>query len=405
MSRALKLFVVAMLVGWSFAAAPVGVAATQSEAAIEVVVVDSDGDGVGGVTVTATWDGGNDTRQTASNGRAFVNVEEGATVEFNVTGEEYVRNHPLVVEDVGEGEEVEVDVARKGRSTVVVSNTAGEPIEGATVEFKKGRFRTDARGTTDGDGRFETGTVEQGVYEVTIRKAGFLELVNDSVVVGGDSRHEFTLERGTAQLEVSVVDDHFDDPQPLDEARVTIEDDQGEVAALRVSGGTASTSVPVNNEYAVTVEREGYQRAGRTVDVGESDERVELSTQRVPTLTVEPQNSRVVVGETTAVTVVNAYDEPVADAEVIKNNRTVGETDAEGELTVTIESTGSQGIRASRGDLESAVVTVEGVEPAEGESAAAPTPTGSGTVDDGAGFGAAVALVALAGAALLARRH
>ena len=93
----------------------------------------------------------------------------------------------------------------------------------------------------------------------------------------------------------------------------------------------------------------------------------------------------------------------VAGAEIIKNNRTVGETNDDGEFTATIESTGNQGIRASQGDLESEVVAIEGVEPAEDEPTPSPTPTE--TDGDGAGLGAVVALVALLGAARLARRR
>ena len=130
---------------------------------------------------------------------------------------------------------------------------------------------------------------------------------------------------------------------------------------------------------------------------------MQIATQRVPELTLEPRNERVVVGESTTVRVVNAYDEPVAGVEVTRDNETVGETDGNGELAVPIESTGSQGLQAMQGNLRSAVVAVEGVEPAEGST---PTPTStSDTVGDAPGFGALAALIALAATALLARRR
>ena len=400
MFRASKLLVVVMLVVWSLAATPAGVAATQSQTTLTVTVVDSNGDPVAGANITASWDGRSNTKETAANGRAFVDVEEGADVELNVTADDYVRNHPFEVEDASE-EEVTVDVARKGRSTVVVRDAQGEPLEDATVEFQD-RFRTAVEGETDENGRYETGTVERGEYRVTAVKPGYLQEEAD-VTVRSSSQQEFELERGSAQLEVTVVDDHFEEPQRLEEARVRVEDDQGEVANVRASGGTASLSVDVNNLYTVAVEKDGYVTSDESVRIHESDRSVRIATQRVPTLTVEPQNRRVVVGESTTVTVVNAYDEPVAGAEIIKNNRTVGETNDDGEFTATIESTGNQGIRASQGDLESEVVAIEGVEPAEDESTPSPTPTE--TDGDGAGLGAVVALVALLGAARLARRR
>ncbi|WP_254839052.1 carboxypeptidase regulatory-like domain-containing protein [Natronomonas marina] len=403
MSRLLRLLVVAMIVGWSFGS--VGIAAAQSETTLTVSVVDSDGDPVADADVTATWDGGSTTETTAANGRAFVDVREGADVELNVTHPDYVRNHPLVVSDAAE-EDVTVDVARKGRSTVVVRNADGQPLDGVAVEFQKGQFRIDARGETDEDGRFRTDTIEQGVYEVTAVKPGYFEREIETTVES-DSRREIELERGTVQLEVTVVDDHFEDPRTIEEASVSIDDEEGEVAVVRTSGGTASLSVDVNNRYTVAVRKDGYLERDTTVTVRERDRSVEIATQRVPRLTLEPRNDRVVVGESTTVEVVNAYGEPVAGAAVLRNNETVGETDREGELVITIPAAGDQTLRATQGDLESERVVVEGVEPAEtdpsGTSGTASTATG--TESEGPGFGVVVTLVGLVGAALLARRR
>ncbi len=399
MSSSVKLLAAAMLIGGMLAAVPAGTAATQSDATLEVAVVDQDGDGIGGVTITATWDDGSRTETTASNGRAFVDVPEGADVELNVTAEEYVRNHPFVVRDAT-SEEVTVDMARKGRATVVVRDTDGNPVEDVGIELQQ-EFRVDAAGETDDTGQFSTGTIEQGEYELTAVRPDFFEEVR-TISVDEETREEVELERGQVPFEVAVVDDHFDEPRSL-EAQVTISDAQGQVGQLRATGGRASIDVGVNNQYTVAVEQEGYQRSERTVEVDESARSVQIATQRVPELTLEPQNDRVVVGESTTVRVVNAYDEPVAGVEVTRNNETVGETDENGELVVPVESTGSQGLQAVQGDLRSDVVAVEGVEPAD-EPTPTPTPTDE-TVGDAPGFGALVALVALLAAALLARRR
>ena len=399
MSSSLKLLVAAMLVGGMLAAVPAGTTAMQSDTTLEVAVVDQDGDGIGGATINATWDGGSRTVTTASNGRAFVDVPEGDDVELNVTAEEYVRNHPLVVTDAT-NEEVTVDMALKGRSTVVVQDTDGEPVEDVSIELQQ-EFRIDAAGETDVTGQFSTGTIEQGEYELTAVKPGFFEETR-TITIGEETREEVELERGEVQLEVTAVDDHFAEPRSL-EAQVVVGAGGEQLAELTATGGRASLDVDVNNRYTVAVERDGYQRSERTVEVDESPRSVRIATQRVPELTLEPRNERVVVGESTIVRVVNAYDEPVAGVEVTRDNETVGETNENGELTVPIESTGSQGLQAVRGDLRSDVVAVEGVEPAEGST---PTPTStSGTVGDAPGFGALAALIALAATALLARRR
>lgn len=405
MLRPPKTLLVALLVGVAFAAVPAGAAVTQSEATLTVEVVDQDGDPIGDVEITASWDGGSNSATTASNGRAFVDVEEGADVDLNVSHPDYVRNHPYTVSDASE-EEVTVDMARKGQSTVLVRDANGQPLEDATVEFEKD-LRVGVRGQTDDEGRFETGTIEQGEYTVTAVKPGYFEVETDATV-GSDSQQELQLERGTVQLEVSIVDDHFEEPRTLDEGRVRISDDEGEVAVVRASGGTASLSVDVNNRYTVTTLKDGYLQNDRTVTVRESARSVEVATQRVPTLTLEPANERIVVGESTTVTVTNAYGEPVSGADIVRNNETVGQTGSDGEYVVTIESTGQQELRAAQGDLESAAVTVEGVEPAETETtdeAETATGTPTGTESEGAGFGVLAALAALAGVALLARRR
>ena len=194
MSSSVKLLVAAMLIGGMLAAVPAGTTATQSDTTLEVAVVDQDGDGIGGATIDATWDGGSRTVTTASNGRAFVDVPEGDDVELNVTAEEYVRNHPLVVTDAT-SEEVTVDIALKGRSTVVVQDTDGEPVEDVSIELQQ-EFRIDAAGETDVTGQFSTGTIEQGEYELTAVKPGFFEETR-TITIGEETRVPVRPPRGS----------------------------------------------------------------------------------------------------------------------------------------------------------------------------------------------------------------
>jgi PGF-CTERM protein len=385
-------------------------AATQSQVTLTVSVVDGNDVAVGDATVTATWDGGERTATTASNGRAFVDVPEGADVTLEVDHEDYTRNFPVIVEDATE-QDVTMRVSLKGEGTVAVTDAEDEPLANATVEFRQ-NGRTVVSGETDADGRFESDTIEQGIYTMRAVKPGyFRETITERV--RADSSHAISLERGSVRLEVTAVDDHFDPPERLEDAAVQVNDSDGEVARVRASGGTASLSLPVNTRYTVTVTKDGYVESSERLTVRESDRSVEIATQRTPTLTIERQNDQVVVDEATRLRVVNAYGEPQENITIRKNGEAVGETDANGELSVTIDAAGENEFRAVGDDLESDPVVVEGVVPADETTATDPatdpaTDTDGGfdgqTDSDGPGFGAAVAILALVAVAVALRR-
>ncbi|QLD85787.1 carboxypeptidase regulatory-like domain-containing protein [Natronomonas halophila] len=395
------------LVSLAIAAAMVGcllitptAAATQSQVTLTVSVVDQSDAAVDDATVTATWDDGEQTATTASNGRAFVDVPQGADVSIDVDHEEYTRNFPVTVEDASE-QDVTVRVSQKGQATVVVTDSENQSLVNTTVELRRDG-RTVATGQTDADGRFETDTIEQGRYQIEAVKPGYYrESISERVRT--DGTHEISLERGTVRLDVTVVDDHFDPAERLENAVVQLDDADGEVARVRASGGTASLSVPVNTDYRVTVTKENYTESSQQLTVRESDRSVEIATQRVPTLTVEPQNTQVVVGEVTTLQVVNAYSEPLPNITVQRNGQAVGETDANGQLTVTIESAGENEFRAVGDDLESDPVVVNGIVPADEQTATEPTETTDGTNGDGPGFGVIAALLAIVAVAVIRR--
>jgi PGF-CTERM protein len=390
------------MVGWLLAGAVGGAAAqSESQVTLTVSVVDQDDTSIGDATITASWEGGERTATTASNGRAFVDVPEGETVELDAEHEEYVRNHPLVIDEATE-RDVTLRVSEKGNATVTVTDASDQALQDTRVEFRRDG-RTAAEGWTDEDGTFSTDIIEQGEYSIAVVKPGYYRETSTEDV-GVDTPVSFSLERGSVNFEVSVVDDHFEEPQELDDVRVSVNAENFE-ASVRSSGGTASLSVPVNTRYNVTVSKEGYVSSSRSLRVTEGAREIEMATQRVPTLTVEPQNTRVVVGETTRVRVLNAYGEPVEGATLQRNNETVGETDANGELVVTIDSAGEQELVATNGSVESAPAVVEGVDPDATETPGAATATPTATEGSGPGFGVGVGVAALLALGVLFRRR
>jgi hypothetical protein len=380
---AIVLLVVLTATGTAAAVVPAGSADERAGAASErapvtltVTVTDNFNEGIRSAKVTAHWDGGSATGETKSNGQTLIDVPEGATVRLFVNHSSYTLNNPVVVEEAA-SKEVQVEVFRKADAAVTVRSD-GTAIEGASVTLtKEGDSRAAASGTTGSDGVFETGTIEKGTYTVSVVKPGF-ERNETTVDVGGTTSTQVLIESATATVTFSAVDDHFDEPKPLEDA--TIEIRGATNANLPTTGnGKASIGLPVNADYTVTVTKDGYETAERTISVGEADKSVSFTTNREPSLTVEAVNERVVVGEKVQVTATDEYGERAANATVEVDGETVGTTDADGVYRATIDSGGEHTITV-RNDGVSGSVTVEGVNPGEeGAATATGTDTATGT--------------------------
>ena len=393
-----------------------GGAVGQEQVTLTVSVTDQEGDTVGGVSVEATWETesgetGTVTGTTASNGNVLLDAPANATVELDVDDDRYVRNRPLRIENASEAD-VALGVSRSGTATVSVLDPQNQTLTDAAVAVRENGRAID-RGTTGSDGTYETARLERGTYEIEVVKPGYFEESRE-VTVSANTEASVTIERGTTTLDVRVFDDHFDPPAAIETGSVRVSSSvfDGEVT---VTEGTASLTVPVNALYTVEVVKDGYDPSLERVRVRESATATNVTAQRVPALTVAPANDRVLVGETTRVTVRNAYDEPATGVTVVVDGEAVGETDDRGEIDVEISSTGNRTIVARSDDAESDPVTVEGVETAEeadsdadGENGSdADGDDGSDATDDGApGFGVVAAVIAvLAAAAVVGRRQ
>lgn len=382
------------------AVAVVGPAAAQDRVTTTVTVVNSTGEPLSDVEISATWDGGGPVNETTrANGQALVDVEAGAEVTFRVHDENYVRNEPFVVENASGGE-VEVPVSEAG-SIEVSAVDAGGAVDDAIVRLTRdGNFVVNVR--TGSDGVHQSRDIEQGEYELTVYKEGYLRNAS-TIEIDGDLSREVTIEEGTRTLNVTVVDDYFDDPRPVRNATVRL---PGTGSVQTFSNGQTTISAPVNDEYDVTVTKDGYDTNTTSVRIREESKSLTVAIQRTPGLDLATANERVVVGESVQVTVSNEYGEHVDGASVAVDGESVAETGPDGEASVPIESAGTRNLTASYGDL-TASATVEGIDPG-----ADATPTDGGTSTDdgttpnfGPGFSAVAALGALLGVgALLGRR-
>lgn len=365
--------------------------------ALTVSVTDQSGDPIAGADLTATWENGSATAETTSNGKAFIDVPEDADVELEAEHPAYVRNHPVVVENATE-QAVTVDMHQRGSATISVTDESGQVSDARVIIRKDGRIVEDSRTTSTGT--FQTDVIEHGDYTVTVIKRGY-DREQTEMTVDGDVEDSVAIERGSVTLSVRVIDPHFDPPRPIEGVTVSV-DSVGQFTTQ--PEGTASVGVPVNSELDMTVTGENYEEVSQTVSVTESAVSVNVSTSRAPEISLESANERVIVGEGTLVTVRNEYDEPVEGATVLLDEDAVGETDANGQLTVTVSDPGNHSIVAERGELQSGSVTVTGVN-VNGETPAPTEESQTMTDSSGPGFGPVVALLALVVSALLGRRR
>ncbi|MEF8840843.1 MAG: PGF-CTERM sorting domain-containing protein [Haloarculaceae archaeon] len=390
--------------------AAAGAAATQEQVTLTVSVISQGGAQIGGITITATWDGGETTTTTASNGRAFVDVPRGADVSLSISSDRFVRNFPVTVEDAST-QELTVEVARKGSATVRAVSPNG-PVESATVELRQDG-RTVTSGQTNENGAFTTGTIEQGRYTLEIGKPTYFTNETEFDVRSEGVQHRVEMRTGSVRVEVRVRDDHFEEPRPVNDASVEF----GDVGTARTTGGGAVFAVSVNTRHTVRATKDGYETARTRYSVGESSGTIHLSIQREPALVVRPANERIVVGESTSVTVVDAYGEPIGDATVSVDGEAVARTDGSGQARITIESAGNHTVGASTDGIDADGVTVIGVAAGEETATPAVTPVPTTTVSPTPtpvptttsvslpGFGPAVAASGVLLAALLLARR
>lgn len=400
---------VGLLVVAAAAAGAPGVAA-QQEVTLTVSVVTPDGDAVGGATLDASWANGTTTESTAANGKAFVDVPAGANVSIEVDHPDYVRNHPVEVTDAG-SREVEVTVREKGSLTVSVADANGEVADASVVVRQDGRVV--AHGPTDGTGVYDTGVIEVGSYHVTVVKRSYYRTTFE-VDVDGDVQESATIEQGSVVLGFNVTDPHFSPPRPVAGATISI-DGVGDFNTL--DNGEATARVPVNADLPVAVTKDGYETNSTTVEVDESGSSIALNLSRTPLVNLSTTSDRVIAGERIEVDVADEYGDPIEGATVLLDGSAVGETDARGEAAVRLEGAGNHTLRAEVDGMASSPVVVEAVSVGGDTTTAAPTTaapttdatnttaTGTTTTGGQAGFGVAVALAALLGAALVAARR
>lgn len=388
--------------------APAGIAAAQGGGTVTVTVAlnDTDGDPVGNADLDAEWDGGSATATTASNGKAFLDVPEGAEVRVTVDHENYLREDPYVVQSASE-REVSVRVYRKSAIRLEVSSDEGA-VDDASVLIERGGLDVET-GTTGENGVYETGVIREGDYDVTISKTGYFTR-RKTLRAEGEITNRVALTRGSVPVRVDVADPQTD--APVADANVTFD---GVGTAHTGGNGVATIETPVNTQSTLRVTKADYRTVSRDLSVGEEQTEVSVSLSRTPSLTVSAVNERVLAGERVALSVTDAYGNPATGVTVTLDGDAVGTTDDEGEIAVRIDGPGEHALRATDDGVTSDPVSVEAVDvdgteaASTGTTAAAGTPSATETptattTSTSPGFTPVAAVLAVLAVGLFCRR-
>lgn len=409
MIHARSLLVVVVAVGLTLGMVP-PLAVGQDVVTLTVTVQTEAGEPVGSADLTATWDGGSTTEDTASNGKAFLDVPAGSTVEIAVDHPEYIRNNPYVIEDVSE-EDTTITVYERASATFAVEDGDG-PVDDANVLL----FRHDSVAVNEQteNGEVTTGQIEAGEYTLVVKKDGYYEVTEEIQLEAGENPAKTVeIEQGTVTLELNVTDPYFDPPRPIAQVRAEV----NEVGSVQTqSNGQQQINVPVNTERTITFDKEGYDPVERTVQVREESLSLNVSIHRADAIEVTVLNDQVVVGQPVFLEVVDEYGDPLANGTVLLDGESVATTDADGRARLTVDTEGEHSLRVQKDGIDSGETVVKGVIASESPTETAtptetPTTTTSTTTTTTAeapvpGFGPILALIGLlVGLGLAVRRR
>lgn len=274
-----------------------GATAASELVTLTIVLQTPSGDPIGQAQVNVTYEGGSNQTRSFSNGKALVDVPRGADVTIHIDHPKYIRNHPVTVNDVG-SETVEVTMYRRAIAVVDVKGPTGKIKDAKVTLTKTSTGQVAAEGFTGDDGIFQTEDIESGRYLVSVLKRGYKKKSKGLEVSPPNSGTTVTLEPASTNLEVTVRDDHFATPQPVDGATVKILY-QGTPVRSGTTGesGRLTLNVDVNGQYTLQVTKQGYQAAETEFYLSQQPKSFTFTINRKHRLSLTAVNERILVDE------------------------------------------------------------------------------------------------------------
>ena len=330
-------------------------AAGQDVVTLTITVETDGGQTVSGADLTATWDGGEVTGRTAANGKAFLDVPAGATVDIAVDHPDFIRNNPFTV-DGAQTQDVTVTVYERASTSFEVRDNDGLVDDASVTLFRHGRV---GFGQQTEDGTIATGDIEAGTYLLAVEKPGYYSTTREIELAPGENpTRNVTIERGTVTLHLNVTDPYFDPAKPIEGVTAAV---SGVGSVQTQSNGNQQINVPVNTQLTVRFSKSGYQPVEQTIRTEEESMTLDAELSRTEKIDVTVLNDQVVVGQPAFLEVVDEYGDPVADATVILDGEEVATTDDDGRAQLTLESEGDHSIHVTKGGIDSGETVVTGV--------------------------------------------
>lgn len=401
------LLVCALVAGGSLVV--LGTVSAQEETTVTVSVTDENGNAIEGATVTAAWDdtdeygAGEDSGETRSSGNVLLDVPtnaDEANVEITAEHPDFVQNLPVSVDNTSEV--VDVEMREPGSVSIRVVNTNDNPVSNVRLRIRHTNTAIVDVVETGPDGIAEVSELERRSYIVDTNRPGYLSNQTEFELDFAEVDHRIQIEQRNVEIEFSVTDDYLDDS--LEGATIQI---NGEPAGTTTSDGTQVSRRGVNDNYQITVNKEGYDPVTRQLRVGEEPTDFEVAIRRTPEISIEQLQTAVVTGQQTQIQITNAYGDPVSGATVSLNGESVGTTNDQGIATFEVNQAGDNTLLVESDGLEDSA-TIEGIDESSGNESQNQTEDDEDDDADsvGPGFGAVVALVAIAGLSVaLSRRR
>jgi len=382
-----------------------GTVSAQEETTMTISVTDENETPIPGATVTAQWEAGEnyeageDSAETRSNGDVLLDVPTNATVELTAEHPEYVQNIPVRVEDPTE--DATLEMREPGSVTFTVIDTEENSVDNVRLRIRHRNSAIVDVVKTNQNGVVEVQELEQRPYTVDTIRPGYLTNTTQFEITTQTEAHRIQIESKNVEIEFSVIDSYLE--EPLEGATISMDDSP---AGTTTSDGTQVSRRGVNDNYEITVEKDGYETRSREIRLGEEPTTVNMSLRRTPEISIDQLQTSVVTGQQTQVTITNAYGDPVSGATISVNGAEVAETNEQGVAMFQVNQTGDNEILAQSANLQDSA-TIRGIDESDDDETTNQTEDDeSGGSDSlGSGFGALVAVVAIVGGALVLSRR
>lgn len=245
---------------------------------------------------------GSTSATSTTTGKYLLSLSAGDDQTVNITASNYLQQSATVDIDPGVGFQQEFFLSTAGQLNGTVYDSAGNPMNGATVTISGGNTPTNKTLTTDSLGTFKSGAIAIGSYSVTAAYAGFTSVSTSATVTAGATANvtlRFASNQppsgGTGDVAGKVVS--AIDGRALSGATVTL---NGSSVVTDTAGAFSFANVPAAS-YTISAAKFGWKGNSTTISVvggSTTSVTIKLATTGRISGTVKTSSGAVVSGAT-----------------------------------------------------------------------------------------------------------